>query len=351
MKIEYIYEAGVFGSYKKANAQSNIDNAKKELARDAQKSIIESKCDELAELYLDMLTEVNSKIDTVSYKYTYRTGIGEIYYVIPELSNYVVNRYFRKSEKKREVQLNIIKNVYCNRPAIEYMVSQGCFILPLVDTTNKWLGFDNYKDAISYKNMTKAIADAAEKVIKQHLTKFNSHVFNILNKVKIVILNDIFLAYRPSQEKKLLSYMGIITTDKCDFEYPVGQGSSFLNYILDNWSSLTYYCKIDLIKSNESIWKSIAGPSPWMFNNMSITSITADIYTLSADNFYGVKLLKFALDNGALFVSDIDVPTECRHIYVTGTIPKKDMEYLKALDQEFFKNGLDKYVVYETKVI
>ncbi len=28
MKIEYIYEAGVFGSYKKANAQSNIDNAK-----------------------------------------------------------------------------------------------------------------------------------------------------------------------------------------------------------------------------------------------------------------------------------------------------------------------------------
>ena len=29
MKIEYIYEAGVFGSYKKANAQSNIENAKK----------------------------------------------------------------------------------------------------------------------------------------------------------------------------------------------------------------------------------------------------------------------------------------------------------------------------------
>ena len=73
--------------------------------------------------------------------------------------------------------------------------------------------------------------------------------------------------------------------------------------------------------------------------------------TLSADNFYGVKLLKFALDNGALFVSDIDEPTKCQHIYVAGTIPKKDMEYLKALDQEFFNIGLDKYVVYETKVI
>ena len=102
MKIEYIYEAGVVGSYKKANAQSNIDNAKRDLAKVAQKSIIESKCDELAELYLDMLTEVNSKIDTISYKYNYRTGIGEIYYVIPELSNYTVNRYFRNSEKREK---------------------------------------------------------------------------------------------------------------------------------------------------------------------------------------------------------------------------------------------------------
>ena len=352
MKIEYIYEAGVFGSYKKNNVQSNIDNAKRDLTKGAQNSILESKCDELAELYLDMLNEVNLKIDTIAYKYIYRAGIGEIYYVIPELSNYVVNRYFRKSEKKREVQLNIIKNVYCNRPAIEYMVSQGCFILPLVDTTNKWLDFNNYKDAISYKNMTKAIADTAEKVIKHHLSKFNNNVFNIPNKVKIVILNDIFIAYRPSQEKKLLSCMGI--TDKCDFEYPVGQGSSCLNYLLDNYAPLhplLYHCDIAPVKSNEAIWKSIVGPSPWMFNNISIVSITVDISTLSADNFYGVKLLKFALDNGALFVSDIDVPTEYQHIYVTGTIPKKDMESLKALDQEFFKNGLDKYVVYETKVI
>ena len=56
MKIEYIYEAGVFGSYKKANAQSNIDNAKKELTKGAAIHVLESKCDELAELYLDMLT-------------------------------------------------------------------------------------------------------------------------------------------------------------------------------------------------------------------------------------------------------------------------------------------------------
>ena len=239
------------------------------------------------------------------------------------------------------MQLNIIKNVYCNSQAIEYMVYQGCFILPLFDTTNRWLDFTNYKDVISYKNMTKTIADAAEKVIKQHLSKFPSYASTIPNKVKIVILKEFLAAYKLSQEEKLLSYMGI--TDKCDFEYPVGQGSSCLNFILNNWPSLLYHCNIDLIKPNESIWKSIAEPSPWMFNNMSIGSITADIYTLSADNFYGVKLLKFALDNGAL--------TECQHIYVAGTIHKKDMESLKALDQEFFNNGLDKYVIYKTKVI
>ncbi len=282
-----------------------------------------------------MLNEVNSQIKAISIKYYYRRGIGGIYYVIPELSNYVVNKYFRESKKKREMRLNIIKNVYCNRPAIEYMVSQGCFILPLVDTTNRWLDFENYKDAISYKNMTKAIADAAEKVIKQHLSKFPSYASTIPNKVKIVILKEFLAAYKLSQEENLLSYMGI--TDKSNFEYPVGQGSSCLNFILNNWPSLLYHCNIDLIKPNESIWKSIAGPSPWMFNNISIVSITADISTLSADNFYGVKLLKFALDNGALFVSDIDVPTEYQHIYVTGTIPKKRYGIFKGIRSRVFQ--------------
>ena len=339
MKIEYIYEAGVFGSYKNANAQSNIDNAKRDLTKVAQKSIIESKCDELAELYLDMLTEVNSKIDTISYKYNYKTAIGEIYYTISELSYYISNRYFRK---KREVQLNIIKNVYCNRHAIEYMTSQGCFILPLVDTTNRWLQFDNYKEVISYKNMINTIADAAENIIKSHLSKFNSQVINIPNKVKIVILPDIYNTYRSSEEEKLLSYMGI--TDKCDFEYPVGEGSSCLNYILDNCAPLIYQCDIDPVKSYEPFWKAIAEPSQIMFNRVIFTTIYVDLSTAFADNFYSIKLLKFALDKGALSKGTTT-------IIVKDAIHKKNVESLKVLDQEFFNNGLDEYVIYETKVI
>ena len=65
MKIEYIYEAGVFGSYKKANVQSNIDNAKKELTRDAALHVLKSKCDELAELFFDMLNEVSLEVSII----------------------------------------------------------------------------------------------------------------------------------------------------------------------------------------------------------------------------------------------------------------------------------------------
>ena len=333
MKIEYIYEAGVFGSYKKTNTQSNIDNAKRDLAKVAQKSIIERQCDELAELYLDMLNEVNSKASAISCKYSYKSSIGEIYYVISELSNYVINRYF--TEKRREMQLNIIKNVYCNRLAIEYMVSQGCFILPLVDTTNKWWSFYDYKDVISYKNMIKTIAAAAEKVIKHHLSKFNSYASTIPNKVKIVILQN-FNIHISCQEEELLSYMGI--TDKCDFEYPVGQGSSCLNYILNNCcATIDYLCNINLVKTDEPIWKAIAEPSPWMFNKIIVMGITSDLPTVSADNFYSIKLLKFALDKGLLdkkfskFVINID---------------KKNAKSLGTLKQEVYNNGLEEYVIY-----
>ena len=189
--------------------------------------------------------------------------------------------------------------------------------------------------------MIKSIAEAAEKVIKSHLSKFSSYASIIPNNVKIVMLEDIFNTYRSSQEEKLLSYMGI--TDKCDFEYPVGQGSSCLNYILDNCAPLIYQCDISPVKSNESIWKSILETSPWMFNKIVFTSIIVDLPMISADNFYGVKILKFALDKGALIKS--------QSILFIDTIHKKDMESLKALDQEFFNNGLDEYVIYKTKVI
>ena len=330
MKIEYIYEAGVFGSYKKTNAQSNIDNAKKELARDAALHLIERQCDELAELYLDMLNEINSQTTTISSKYKYKSIIDEIYYAISELSNYVINRFFTG----RKMQLNIIKNVYCNSQAIEYMVSQGCFILPLVDTTNKRRTFYDYKDVISYKNMIKTIAAAAEKVIKTHLSKFPSYASTIPNKVKIVILQS-FNVYRNGQEEEIFSYMGI--TDKCDFEYPVGQGSSCLNYILNNCASIDYQCNINLDKTDEPIWKAIAEPSPWMFNKIIVMSIISDLSTVSADNFYSIKLLKFALDKGLLdkkfskFVINID---------------KKNAKSLKTLKQEVYNNGLDDYVIY-----
>ena len=226
MKIEYIYEAGVFGSYKKANAQSNIDNAKKELTRDAALHVLESKCDELAELYFDMLNEVSLEASIIC-----KDADKEKSNLV-ELSKYLANKYFMRSRKK-EMQLNLIKNMYCNKLAIEYMVSKGCFILPLVDIKHGWTFFNDAKEIIPYKNMTKTVAEAAEKIIKSHLSKFPSYAFNIPNKVKIVILSNVFFydlnsSYHSKAEENFFSSLDIdIINNSVDFKYPVGQGSSF----------------------------------------------------------------------------------------------------------------------------
>ena len=334
MKIDYIYEAGVFGSYKKANAQSNIDNVKKELSRDALNSVIENKCDELADLYLDMLTEVNSKCKVITMNYNYKSETGFTYNpCILELSSYA-NAYFNVS-RKNDIRLNIIKNVYCNRLAIEYMKSQGYFILPVVDTTNPWLVFNDSKDIISYKNMTKDIADIAENVIKSHLSKFPSYAYAIPNKVKIVLLKDINTYLRKNE---ILSYMGI--TNDSYFEYPIGQGSSCLNYILDNCNSLV--CKFNMCptKSYEHIWIALAEPSPWLFNKTVLTSIKVDLPTAAKDDFYSIKLLKLALDNGILSKKYTSFVV---FIYNYDT---ENTKIIKELQRKVSNNGLADYTTY-----
>ena len=341
MKIEYIYEAGVFGSYKKANAQSNIDNAKKELTRDAALHVLESKCDELAELFFDMLNEVSLEASIIC------KDVDKEKNNLVELSTYLANKYFMRSRKK-EMQLNLIKNMYCNKLAIEYMISKGCFILPLVDLKHRWTFFNDAKEIIPYKNMTKTVAEAAEKIIKSHLSKFPSYAFNIPNKVKIVILSNVFFydlnsSYRSIQEEELFSCVDI-TNNSVDFKYPVGQGSSCLNYILKTFNSLLCNnLNVKPIKSDEHIWKTMAEPSPWMFNKIELISITTNLSTVSADNFYGIKLLKFAVDKGIL-------PREnghCISICIDNVI--KNIQYVKKLKQEISNNGLDKCVSYYFK--
>ena len=362
MKINYLYEAGVFGTYKNVTRQSNIANVKKELTREATLHILENKCDELAELFLDMLNEANSKINEISSKYSYKFqsygGVKEKTSNILELSNFVVNTYFNNDPRKKETQLNIIKNVYCNRPAVEYMMSKGCFILPLSDTTRKWsYYFDDSKEIIPYKNMTKAIADVAENVIKSHISKFpNYALVNIPKKVKIVMLNVYHAPYitqslstlssSPNHPyRQFFSCMGVnFTNDRVNFEYPVGQGSNCLNFILYKFSSLSVdNCNITLEKSNDTIWKAIAEPSPWMLNKITFKYVYTDLSTASANNFYSIKLLKYAVDNGILSNEE----ESSINILINDVIKNiKSINTLKALKQEVSNNGLDDYVEY-----
>ena len=351
MKIEYIYEAGVFGSYKKANAQSNIDNAKKDLSKGAQISILESKCDELAKLYFDILGEVTTNTITICNKYA-----GNEKHDLIELSNYIAYKYF-DLPKAKEMQLNLIKNMYCNRPAIEYMISQGCFILPLIDRHFMWCHFFNStKDISSFKNITKTIAEAAEKIIKSYLSKLPSYNLPsyasiIPTKVKIVLTQSFtsnLHKYISEDEKSLFSYMGITdisttgsSANDVNFVYPVGEGSSFLNYILDNYSLFVANNQsIFPVKSDEQFWKSMIEPTPWLYNKIVFTYFKTNLSTLAADNFYSIKLLKFAVDNGILIKEYVD----CIMIYINDVL--KNMQYIKKLKQELSNNGLDKYVSY-----
>ena len=351
MKIEYIYEAGVFGSYKKANAQSNIDNAKKDLTKGAQKSILESKCDELAKLYFDILGDVTTNAITICNKYA-----GNEKHDLIELSTYIANtRFYFDLSKAKEMQLNLIKNMYCNRPAIEYMISQGCFILPMIDRNFMWgYFFNSTKDVSSFKNITKTIAESAEKIIKSYLSKLPS--YNLPNyasiiptKVKIVLTQSFtsnLHKYISKDEKQLFSYMGITGDDVNDvnfeyFEYPVGEGSSFLNYILDKYSLFeANNPSIFPVKSDEQFWKSIIEPTPWLYNKIAFTYFETNLSALAADNFYSIKLLKFAVDNGILIKKYVD----CIMIYIDDVL--KNMQYIKKLKQELSNNGLDKYVSY-----
>ena len=362
MKIDYIYEAGVFGSYKKVNAKSNIDNAKKDLTKGAQKGILETKCDELAKLYFDMLNEVTINAITICNKYVGNEKHDLLYpgnekHELLELSNYIAYKYF-DLPKAKEMQLNLIKNMYCNRPAIEYMVSQGCFILPLIDRNFMWCHFfNNTKDISSFKNITKTIAEAAEKIIKSYLSKLPSYNLPsyassiIPTKVKIVLTQSFtsnLHIYISKDEKLLFSYMGITdisttgsSANDVNFVYPVGEGSSFLDYILDNYSLFEANNRsIFPVKSDEQFWKSMIEPTPWLYNKIVFTYFETNLSTLAADNFYSIKLLKFAVDNGILIKKYVD----CIMIYIDDVL--KNMQYIKKLKQELSNNGLDKYVSY-----
>ena len=346
MKIEYIYEAGVFGSYKKANAQSNIDNAKRDLTKGAQISVLESACDELAKLYFDMLNEVNINVMTICNKYA-----GNEKHDLLELSNYIAYNNFYLP-KAKEMQLNLIKNMYCNRPAIEYMISQGCFILSLIDRNFMWgYFFNSTKDISSFKNITKTIAESAEKIIKSYLSKLPSYNIPsyasiIPTKVKIVLTQSFtsnIHKYISKDGKQLFSYMGITGNDVNDvnFEYPVGQGNSFLNYILDKYSLFeANNPSIFPVKSDEQFWKSIIEPTPWLYNKIVFTHFETNLSALAADNFYSIKLLKFAVDNGILFKKYVDCIMICIDDVLTN------MQYIKKLKQELSNNGLDNYVSY-----
>ena len=145
------------------------------------------------------------------------------------------------------------------------------------------------------------------------------------------------------EDWEFLSYMGVGPKD-VNFNYPVGQGSSCLNYILNNHTTLVYGCEIKLDKTFESILKAMADPSPWMFNKIVLETIETDLPAVSKDKFYGIKLIKFAVVKGLI--------SNERGYYASISLDDNDRKNIKTLNmlkQEISNNGLDNYVIYPVK--
>ena len=95
------------------------------MAREAALNILQTRCDELAELFLDMLNEVNSQTTAISRKHKYVSAppsprIEETSNLV-ELTNYITSKLVKRNNEipVQEMRLNLQKNLSCNKHEIK----------------------------------------------------------------------------------------------------------------------------------------------------------------------------------------------------------------------------------------
>ena len=181
MKIEYIYEAGVFGSYKNRNIET-IDKTRRELNVAALNCVVEAHIDELAEVYLSMLNEIDKIVNSTFSKFLF---INTSSYVLPKdscnmrvLFNYVIDKEFKNDTK---IYLNLLKHTYCNMFAAEYMSKLNEFYIPIANTNDKKYDAPQFAHATFHnvKEFCDLITKAGKKTEKI-LKKYEPIIKNIV---------------------------------------------------------------------------------------------------------------------------------------------------------------------------
>ena len=174
MKIIFLNEAGVFGSYKNRNKET-IDKTRRDLNAAALDHIVEARIDELAKAYLSMLNEIDKVVNSTFSEYLFiNTTSG--YSLSDEkcnmrvLFNYLVDKEFNNDTN---VYLNILKHTYCNSSAAKYMSSLNEFYIPIANAKDKKYDSPQFAHSLFHNveefcNLIKKAGKKTEKILKKY---------------------------------------------------------------------------------------------------------------------------------------------------------------------------------------
>lgn len=324
MKINFLNEAGPFGSYKNRNKET-ADKARRELNAAALDHAVEVRIDELAEAYLSMLNEIDSIVNSAFSKFTFNNKEYSLDSPcnMHILFNYAIDRDFRNDAN---VYLNTIKHVYCNLSAIEYMAKLNAFYIPIIDTsvrrqhrTSQFVNAapDNIKE---FCDIISDVGTKTEKILKKHESIIKNIVpgFPGIPTTPKFVNIDCDLHYRWYLEElhTLYNSSGILTIDNSGtpvlhysiydtkiayepFIYPGRMTEAIQEMMKYDTIRVDFHdSNIEFDKNNEKFWNSVQREIPYLHNKFYFGYLgDVSIDTLSKDNFYSLKMLKHLIDN------------------------------------------------------
>ena len=317
MKIEYIYEAGVFGSYKNRKKET-VDKTRRELNVAALNCVVEANIDELAEVYLSMLNEIDKIVNSTFSKFLF---INTSSYVLPEdscnmrvLFNYVIDKEFKNDTK---IYLNLLKHTYCNMFAAEYMSKLNEFYIPIANTNDKKYDAPQFAHAAFHnvKEFCDLITKAGKKTEKI-LKKYEPIIKNIVPGLpsipttpKFVNIDCDLNCYSRELESlynaigltasspHYSSYSKAMNVNSGTFEYP-GKMKDGIHEMLNFDKIPISLDGIEFHKAYEELWNSVSSEIPYLYNKFYFANIgNVTIKKLAKDDFYSLKMLKHLIDN------------------------------------------------------
>ena len=318
MKIIFLNEAGVFGSYKNRNKET-IDKTRRDLNAAALDHIVEARIDELAEAYLSMLNEIDKVVNSTFSEYLFiNTTSG--YSLSDEkcnmrvLFNYLVDKEFNNDTN---VYLNILKHTYCNSSAAKYMSSLNEFYIPIANANEKKYDSPQFAHSLFHNveefcNLIKKAGKKVEKILKKYepiIKEIVPGLPSIPTTPKFIDIDCNFKYYSRELEslynaigltasKDQYYYSKMMKVDSGTFKYPGNMQEGILEMLKFDKIPVSPDAIDEFHKGYEELWNSLSSEIPYLHNKFYFSTIgNVTIKKLAKDDFYSLKMLKRLIDN------------------------------------------------------